>query len=88
MDVTRVTVTRNSGESKILANATVTFDDVLTIRYKVIKGTDGLFVKEPSRYDGKTDKWYSDVRTVATGSGDQLRNRISEKVLQAYSEAK
>ncbi|NCN26446.1 septation regulator SpoVG [bacterium] len=70
-------------EEKLKAYVTVTLDDCFLIRdLKVINGHSGLFVAMPAkkRKDGV-------FRDIAHPLNQQMRERLEERILEAFKEA-
>ena len=83
MKVTDVIVRPSKGSSKIKAFAVIVFDDIFEVNsFKVVDGTDGLFVAMPSQR-GQDGKFYNTVRIKS----DELKSEITEKVLQKFNDA-
>lgn len=83
MNITDVRVYHNEN-SKILANASITFDGKLVIRgIKVLMKNDGSakFISMPSYR--KQDETYSDY---VFSLDAHLRNEIQDKILQKYNQ--
>jgi stage V sporulation protein G len=84
MDITDVRVYHNEKESKILASASITFDDKLVVRgIKVMYGKNGLFASMPSYK--KQDGEYSDY---VFSLDKNLRTMINDKVIAQYNNTK
>lgn len=67
-------------DERLLAYATLTFDDEFVVRdLRIIRGNGGIFVAMPSRK--RQDGTYSDV---AHPLRPELRKKIEDQVLQAY----
>ncbi len=67
-------------DERLLAYATLTFDDEFVVRdLRIIRGNGGVFVAMPSRK--RQDGTYSDV---AHPLRPELRKKIEDQVLQAY----
>lgn len=61
LSVTEVEFFHLKKKGKVKAFATVTFNNVLTIKnFKIVEGDEGLFVGKPSA-KGSDDKWYDNV---------------------------
>lgn len=71
-------------DERLLAYATLTFDDEFVVRdLRIIRGNGGVFVAMPSRK--RQDGTYSDV---AHPLKPELRKKIEDQVLQAYEAEK
>ena len=67
-------------DERLLAYATLTFDDEFVVRdLRIIRGNGGVFVAMPSRK--RQDGTYSDV---AHPLRPELRKKIEDQVLEAY----
>lgn len=56
-------------------------NDALLIKgVRVIEGKNGLFVAMPSELDRKNDRWFEKVHCM----NKEIRNKITQKVLDAY----
>lgn len=86
------TVNTINGSSSLKAFATLIIDGLLAINgFKVIEGSNGLFVSPPSTKsnkpgeDGK-DKYYDDVRylDMTEENTSELRDKVSEVILETY----
>lgn len=84
-------VRKLNSSSKLKAFVTLVIDDLLEIDgFKVIDGSNGLFVSVPSHKgsvmeDGvKVDKYFDDVRFQGE-QGLSLGNEIKQAMLDAYS---
>ena len=84
MNITDVRVYINAKDSKILANASITFNDKLVITgIKVLYGTNGLFASMPS-YKNKDGEWKSFVFSL----DKQLREEMNDKIVTKYNQMK
>lgn len=82
MQVTDVRIRRVSGESKVKAYVSVTFDDMFVVHdLKVIEGKKGFFVAMPSRKNKSGDFWDT-AHPIKT----EAREMIQKAVLDRYSE--
>ena len=80
MEITEVRIFLRN-EEKLKAYATITFDNAFVVRnLKVVQGQQGLFVAMPSRK--MSDGSYKDV---AHPVNNDMRNKIEQKVLEAYN---
>lgn len=87
MKVTEVKINKiQNPKGKVLAFASVTFDDVLTLNdCKVVDGKDGLFVGLPTRayeVDGETN--YSATVFI---NDDYLYDAVQDAVLDEYEKS-
>jgi stage V sporulation protein G len=84
MRITDVRVYHNEKESKILANASITLDDVFVITsIKVMVGKNGLFASMPS-YKKSNGEW----QDICYPLNKNLRNEINDKVIAQYNNTK
>jgi stage V sporulation protein G len=84
MEITDVRVYHNEKESKILASASITFDDVFVITsIKVMYGKNGLFASFPS-YKKSNGEW----QDYCFPLNKTLRNEINDKVIAQYNNTK
>jgi stage V sporulation protein G len=80
MQVTDIRVRKVSGEGKLKAYITVTFDDCFVVHnVKVIEGNNGIFIAMPSR---KTKS--GEYKDVAHPIHPDFRNELQEKILEKY----
>lgn len=80
MEITDIRIKKVSGDSKMKAVASVTFDNAFAVHdVKVIEGPEKLFVAMPSRRtpDGE-------YRDIAHPINSEMRNILESKVLSAY----
>ena len=75
-------------KGKIVAFASLIIDDVMEIDgFKVINGSNGLFVSAP-QHKGKDkdggDTWYEDVRFVGD-SKDAVKEEVHKAVIAAFN---
>lgn len=82
MEITETRIRLMETDSKMLAIASVTFDDCFVVHdIKVIEGEKGVFVAMPSRKDGD-----GRFRDIAHPINQETRSTIREAVLIAYNE--
>lgn len=82
MEITETRVRVFKDDGKMLAVASVTFDDCFVVHdIKVINSDKGVFVAMPSRKDGE-----GRFRDIAHPINQETRSTISEAVLIAYNE--
>lgn len=81
MQITEIRIRKvASGESKLRAYVTVTFDDCFVVHnIKVIEGKAGLFIAMPSR---KTRA--GDYKDVAHPISPDFRSELESKILAEY----
>ncbi|MDR2602300.1 MAG: septation regulator SpoVG [Spirochaetaceae bacterium] len=80
MQITDVRVRKVSGEGRLKAYVTLTFDDCFVVHnVKVIEGKEGLIIAMPSR---KTRT--GEYRDVAHPTNGDFRAILQEKVLERY----
>jgi stage V sporulation protein G len=80
MHVTDIRVRKVSGEGKLKAYVTVTFDDCFVVHnVKIIDGNNGIFIAMPSR---KTKN--GEYKDVAHPIHPDFRNELQAKVLEKY----
>jgi len=83
MQITDVRVRKVTGDGKMLATATVTFDGEFVVHdIKVIDGDNGLFIAMPSR---RTKE--GEFRDIAHPIRPETRKMLQDVILKAYSEA-
>ncbi|WP_291493870.1 septation regulator SpoVG [Desulfurella sp.] len=83
MNITEVKISPISGDEKLKAFATVTFDDCFLVRdLKIINGKKGFFVAMPSRK--MKDGTFKDI---AHPLNNAMRQKLEEKVLEEYNKA-
>ncbi len=80
MEVTDIRIHRRSGQGKLKAYVTITFDDTFVVHnLKVIEGDTGLSVAMPNR------RTRSGIfKDVAHPISTDFRNRLQEEILGAY----
>jgi stage V sporulation protein G len=80
MEITDIRVRKVSGEGKLKAYVTVTFDDCFVIHnVKIIEGKNGVFIAMPSR---KTRT--GEYKDVAHPIHPEFRAALQEKILGKY----
>lgn len=80
MDITDLRIRRVSGEGKLKAYVTVTFDDCFVIHnVKVIEGKTGMFIAMPSR---KTKA--GDYKDIAHPICPDFRARLQDAIVHGY----
>ena len=80
MEITDIRIKKVTGESKMKAVASVTFDNAFAVHdVKVIEGPEKLFVAMPSRRtpDGE-------YRDIAHPINSDMRHALESRVLAAY----
>ena len=80
MEITDIRIKKVTGESKMKAVASVTFDNAFAVHdVKVIEGPEKLFVAMPSRRtpDGE-------YRDIAHPINSDMRSMLESRVLAAY----
>jgi stage V sporulation protein G len=81
MQVTDIRVRKVSGEGKLKAYVTVTFDDCFVVHnVKIIDGNNGVFIAMPSR---KTKS--GEYKDVAHPIHPEFRTELQSKVLEKYN---
>jgi stage V sporulation protein G len=80
MDITDIRVRKVTGEGKLKAYVTVTFDDCFVIHnVKIIEGKSGVFIAMPSR---KTRS--GDYKDVAHPIHPEFRTKLQAQILGKY----
>ncbi len=80
MQITDIRIRRVSGEGKLKAYVTVTFDDCFVIHnVKIIEGKSGVFIAMPSRKT-KTGEY----KDVAHPINSDFRTELQSRILDAY----
>lgn len=83
MDITDIRVKKVSGEGKLKAYVSVTFDNCFVVHnMKVIDGKNGIFVAMPSR---KTTR--GEFKDVAHPINTEFRSDLQQAVLDAFQNA-
>ena len=81
MQVTELRIRKVSGEGKLRAYVTVTFDSCFVVHnIKVIEGKTGLFIAMPSR---KTAS--GEYKDVAHPISPEFRNELQDGILAEYN---
>ncbi len=82
MNITEVRIRTVSGESKLKAYATVTFDDEFVVHnIKVIESKNGLFIAMPARLTANNE--YKDI---VHPINSEFRNKLQGAILEAYEQ--
>ena len=80
MEITDIRVRKVSGEGKLKAYVTVTFDDCFVVHnIKIIEGKNGVFIAMPSR---KTRA--GEYKDVAHPINPDFRTELQTKILDKY----
>ena len=80
MEITDIRVRKVTGEGKLKAYVTVTFDDSFVVHnVKIIDGKSGVFIAMPSR---KTRA--GEYKDVAHPINPEFRTDLQKKILDAY----
>lgn len=80
MEITDLRIRRVSGEGKLKAYVTVTFDDCFVIHnVKVIEGKTGMFIAMPSR---KTKA--GDYKDIAHPICPDFRTKLQDVIVKSY----
>ncbi len=80
MQITDIRIRRVSGEGKLKAYVTVTFDDCFVIHnVKIIEGKSGVFIAMPSRKT-KTGEY----KDVAHPINSEFRTELQGRILETY----
>ncbi len=83
MNITEVKISPVTGDEKLKAFATVTFDDCFLVRdLKIINGKKGYFVAMPSRK--MKDGTFKDI---AHPLNNAMRQQLEAKVLEQYNQS-
>ena len=81
MKVSELRIRKVSGDSKLRAYVTVTFDNCFVVHnVKIIEGKTGLFIAMPSR---KTAS--GEYKDVAHPISPEFRNELQDKILAEYN---
>jgi stage V sporulation protein G len=84
MDITDIRVRKVTGEGKLKAYVTVTFDDCFVVHnVKIIEGKSGVFIAMPSR---KTRA--GEYKDVAHPINPEFRAELQKKILDYYDSGK
>jgi stage V sporulation protein G len=80
MEITDIRVRKVSGEGKLKAYVTVTFDECFVVHnVKIIEGKNGVFIAMPSR---KTRT--GEYKDVAHPVHPDFRAKLQEKIFEKY----
>ena len=80
MEITDIRIRKVTGEEKLKAYVTVTFDDCFVIHnVKIIEGKNGVFIAMPSR---KTRA--GEYKDVAHPINPDFRVKLQKKILDKY----
>ena len=80
MKITEVRIRTVTGESKLKAYATVTFDDEFVVHnIKVIVSKNGLFIAMPARLTANNE--YKDI---VHPINSEFRNKLQQAILDSY----
>lgn len=80
MNVTDVRIRKLSGEGKMKAVVSITFDNEFVVHdIKIIEGQSGLFIAMPSRKMGE-----GDFRDIAHPLVSETRNKIRDAIFAEY----
>ncbi|MDR3123102.1 MAG: septation regulator SpoVG [Treponema sp.] len=80
MEITDIRVRKVTGEGKLKAYVTVTFDDCFVVHnVKIIEGKSGVFIAMPSR---KTRA--GDYKDVAHPINPDFRAELQRRILERY----
>jgi stage V sporulation protein G len=80
MEITDIRVRKVTGEGKLKAYVTVTFDNCFVVHnVKVIEGKSGIFIAMPSR---KTKA--GEYKDVAHPINPEFRAQLQDKILAEY----
>ena len=81
MKVSELRIRKVSGDSKLRAYVTVTFDNCFVVHnVKIIEGKTGLFIAMPSR---KTAS--GEYKDVAHPISPEFRNELQETIISEYN---
>lgn len=81
MQITELRIRKVTGEGKLRAYVTITFDNCFVVHnVKIIEGKDGLFVAMPSK---KTAN--GEYKDVAHPISPEFRAEIQSKILDEYN---
>ncbi|MFA5478875.1 MAG: septation regulator SpoVG [Candidatus Muiribacteriota bacterium] len=82
MEITDVRIRKVTGEGKLKAYVSITFDDIFVIHdLKIIEGKKGYFVAMPSKKMSN-----GEFKDTAHPLVTDVREKIQDKVLVKYSE--
>jgi stage V sporulation protein G len=80
MEITDIRVRKVTGEGKLKAYVTVTFDDCFVVHnVKIIEGKSGVFIAMPSR---KTRG--GEYKDVAHPINPEFRSELQRRILEQY----
>jgi stage V sporulation protein G len=80
MEITKINIIKKTGESKIKAYVSITFDNVFVVHnIKIINGQGGLHLAMPSR---KTAS--GKYKDIAHSIKPEFRVEIQKKILEKY----
>ena len=83
MEITDVRIRQIDGKNRLVAVASVTFDACFVVHeIKIIQGDNGLFITMPSHKCVN-----GEYKDIAHPIAQEVRDLITEKVLNAYEEA-
>lgn len=83
MNITDIRIRKVSGEGKLKAYVTVTFDNAFVVHnVKVIQGESGVFIAMPSR---RTKN--GEYKDVAHPINTEFRSALQDKILEAFGKA-
>ena len=72
---------RYEGESKTKAFFSIETDKGVVIRgFKLVQGTNGLFMSNPSHYSEKDQKWFDDVYIPR-----EIKDPLEQEAIQQYN---
>ncbi len=85
--VTNIRIVPSQKDGKLKAFVDITFNDTLVCRgWKVIHGSNGLFVAPPSQKSG--ENFYDNIlfvdATKKGSAGDKMRQHVQAEVLKAF----
>ncbi len=81
MELTDIRVRKVTGDGKMKAVASVTFDDMFAVHdIKIIEGQHGLFIAMPSR---KTPN--GEFRDIAHPINQGMRHLLQDRILEAFN---
>ena len=81
MQITELRIRKVTGEGKLRAYVTITFDNCFVVHnVKIIEGKDGLFVAMPSKKPAN-----GEYKDVAHPISPEFRAEIQNKILDEYN---
>lgn len=81
MQITELRIRKATGEGKLRAYVTITFDDCFVVHnVKIIEGKDGLFIAMPSK---KTST--GEYKDVVHPISPEFRAEMQKKILDEYN---